>query len=301
MMIKNVLALGAGAMGSQPGFYYAMAGFNVTQFDISEEALAACKAHHRGYVEGFRAAFPAFTDEDIDAGLARISYSTDLESAAKDIDFVTESVPEVLEIKQQVYADLNRYCPEHTIFATNTSTMPPSAIAPSTGRPERFLAVHYAMGMWDSPIAEVMKHPGTDDEVFQQVVQFVQASNLVPIKLEIEQPGYIINTLLVPWLTAGLSLVVNGISSHQDVDRTWMLCGQGMRMGPIGVLDQVGFDVSRNVNRMLAAAEPNNPQHQKNIDYLEEHFINKGYTGALSGRGFYSYPDPEYLEPGFLK
>jgi 3-hydroxybutyryl-CoA dehydrogenase len=134
MMIKNVLALGAGAMGSQPGFYYAMAGFNVTQFDISEEALAACKAYHRGYVEGFRAAFPAFTDEDIDAGLARISYSADLESAATDIDFVTESVPEVLEIKQQVYADLNRYCPEHTIFATNTSTMPPSAIAPSTGR-----------------------------------------------------------------------------------------------------------------------------------------------------------------------
>ena len=154
MMIKNILALGAGAMGSQPSFYYAMNGFNVTQFDISEEALADCKTYHRGYVEAFRAAFPAFTDEDIEAGLARISYNSDLETAAKDVDFVTESVPEVLEIKQQVYAELNRYCPEHTIFATNTSTMPPSAIAAATGRPERFLAVHYAMGMWNSPIAE---------------------------------------------------------------------------------------------------------------------------------------------------
>ena len=105
----------------------------------------------------------------------------------------------------------------------------------------------------------------------------------------------------MPWLTAGLSLVVNGISSHQDVDKTWMICNQGIGMGPIGVLDLVGFDVARNIFRLLAAAEPNNPQHQKNLDYLEEHFINKGLTGALSGQGFYSYPNPEYAEPDFLK
>lgn len=300
-MIKNVLALGAGTMGSQASFYYAMNGCNVTQFDISEEALTACKEHHRGYVDAFRAACPSFTDEDIEAGLVRISYSSDLETAAKDADLVTESVPEVLEIKQQVYTDLNRFCPEHTIFTTNTSTLPPSAIAPATGRPERFLAVHYAMGIWDSPIAEVMKHPGTDDAVFQEVVKFVEASNLVPIKIEIEQPGYIINSLLVPWLTAGLSLVVNGVSSYQDVDRTWMICAHGMPMGPLGVLDQVGFEVTRTINRLLAAAEPDNPQHQKNIDYLEQHFISKGHTGALSGQGFYSYPNPEYMEPDFLK
>jgi 3-hydroxybutyryl-CoA dehydrogenase len=300
-MIKNILAIGAGTMGSQASFYYAMNGFDVIQFDVSEEALAACKQHHRGYIEPFRAACPSFTDEDIEAGLARLSYSSDLEAAAEHADLVTESVPEVLEIKQQVYADLHRFCPEHTIFTTNTSTLPPSAIAPSTGRPERFLALHYAMGIWDSPIGEVMKHPGTDDAVFQEVVDFVEASNLVPIGIEKEQPGYIINSLLVPWLTAGLSLVVNGISSYQDVDRTWMICCRGMRMGPMGVMDLVGFEVSRNVNRLLAAAEPDNPQYQKNIDYLEENFINKGHTGALSGQGFYSYPDPEYLEPGFLK
>ena len=100
MKIQNILALGGGTMGSQPGFYYAMHGFNVTQFDISEEALAACKAYHRRYVEPFRAAFPSFTDQDIEAGLARISYSSELEVAARDIDFVTESVPEVLEMPQ---------------------------------------------------------------------------------------------------------------------------------------------------------------------------------------------------------
>ena len=155
-MINKVLALGAGNMGSQAGFYYAMNGCNVTQFDISEEALTACKEYHLGYVDAFRAVCPSFTNEDIEAGLARISYNSDLESAAKDADLVTESVPEVLEIKQQLYTDLNRFCPEHTIFTTNTSTLPPSAIAPATGRPERFLAVHYANGIWNSPIAEVI-------------------------------------------------------------------------------------------------------------------------------------------------
>lgn len=304
-MIEKVLTIGAGTMGSQASFYYAMNGCNVTQFDISEQALAACKEHHRGYVDAFRAACPSFTDADIEAdieaGLARISYHSDLETAAKDADLVTESVPEVLAIKQQVYADLNRFCPQHTIFTTNTSTLPPSAIAAATGRPERFLAVHYAMGIWDSPIAEVMKHPGTDDAVFQEVINFVEACNLIPIKLEKEQPGYILNSLLLPWLIAGLSLVVNGVSRYQDVDRTWMICGQGTRMGPLGVVDQVGFEVACNIMRLLAAADPDNPQYQKIIDYLEEHFINKGHTGALGGQGFYSYPNPEYEDPDFLK
>ena len=301
MTINHVLALGAGVMGSQVSFYHAMRGSNVTQFDISEEALAACKEHHRGYIDAFRAVNPSFTDEDIEAGVARIDYSSNLETAAQNADLVIESVPEVLEIKQKVYADLNRFCPAHTIFATNTSTMPPSAIAPSTGRPDRFLALHYANGIWNSPLAEVMKHPATDDAVFKEVVRFVEASELVPIKLEKEQPGYIINSLLVPWLIAGMSLVVNGISSHQDVDKTWMICNQGIGMGPIAVLDLVGFDVACNISRLLAAAEPNNPQHHKNIAYLEEHFINKGLTGALCGQGFYSYPNPEYAEPDFLK
>jgi 3-hydroxyacyl-CoA dehydrogenase len=301
MSINTVLALGAGVMGGQVSFYHAMQGFNVTQYDISEQALAACKEHHQRYVKAFRAVNPSFSDEDIAAGLARISYSTDLESAAQNAELVIESVPEVLEIKQKVYADLNRFCPKNAIFATNTSTMPPSAIAPSTGRAERFLALHYANGIWNSPLAEVMKHPGTDDGVFQEGVSFAQASELVPIKLEKEQPGYIINSLLVPWLSSAMSLVVNGISSHQEVDKTWMICNRGTRMGPIGVLDLVGFEVARNVQRLLAAAEPDNLQYQKNIDYLEEHYINKGLTGALGGQGFYSYPNPEYEEPDFLK
>ena len=301
MNIKNVLALGAGAMGSQVSFYYAMQGFNVIQFDISGESLQVCKRHHRNYATDYRTVHTTVGDEDIEAGLARIIYSSDLAAAAKSADLVTESVPEVLEIKQKIYTDLHRLCPEHTIFTTNTSTLAPSSFAKFTGRPERFLALHYAMGIWHSPIAEVMKHPGTDDGVFQDVVRFAEAANLIPIQLEKEQPGYIINSLLLPWLISGLSLVVNGISTPEDVDKTWIICGQGMRVGPLGVIDMLGFEVIRNVHLLRAAADPDNLQYPKNIAYIEEHFLNKGHRGVLSGKGFYSYPNPAYLEPEFIK
>jgi len=301
MRIRNILAVGGGVMGSQPGFYYAMNGYDVVQYDISREALAACREYHQVYVEPFRATFPAVTDEQIEAGLARIRYSSDLAEAARDADLVTESVPEVLEVKRQVWADLHRHCPAHTIFTTNTSTLLPSAIADATGRPGQFLALHYCIGMWDGPIGEVMKHPGTEDSVFQQVVEFVESANLIPIKLEKEQPGYVINSILLPWLQGAVDLVVNGICSYQDVDRTWMLCSRGMPLGPIAILDLVGFEVYRNVQIAKAVAEPGNAQYQKNIDYLEENFISHGYKGAMSGQGFYSYPEPEYTQPNFLK
>ena len=300
MTIRNILAVGGGAMGSQPAFYYAMHGYDVVQYDISKKALAACREYHQRYVEPFQVVFPTMTDEDIHAGLARIRYSADLADAAKDADLVTESVPEVLEVKRQVWADLGRLCPDHTIFTTNTSTLAPGTIADATGRPGRFLALHYAMGIWDSPIAEVMKHPGTENAAFEQVLEFVEEARLVPIRLEKEQPGYVINTLLVPWLQGALELVVNDICSFQDVDRTWMICSQGMPMGPIGVIDQVGFEVCRNIQRLKTAADPDNPQYQKNIDDLERNFLDKGYQGALGGKGFYDYPDPEYSRPDFL-
>lgn len=278
-----------------------MQGFDVTQFDLSEEALAACRQHHRHYAADYCSVHTQVTDDDIEAGLARITYTSDLEAAARHADLVTESVPEVLEIKRQTFTELNRLCPQHTIFTTNTSTLPPSSFAESTGRAGRFLALHYAMGIWHSPIAEVMKHPDTDEAVFQQVIGFVEAAGLVPIRLEKEQPGYIINSLLVPWLTAALSLVVNGVATPEEVDKTWMICAPGMRAGPFGVMDTLGFEVARNVLHLLAAADPDNPQYPRDIAYLEERFVDKGHTGALSGQGFYSYPDPAYLDPDFIK
>jgi 3-hydroxyacyl-CoA dehydrogenase len=300
-VFKKILTIGAGNMGGQVSFYHAMTGTAVIQYDISQDSLDDCKKQHQLYAKAYQAARPGVTDQDIEAGQSRISYSTNLQQAARGVDLVIESAPENPEVKQTLYRELNEYCSSHTIFCTNTSTLLPSQLAESTGRPERFLAFHYAMEIWESPMVEVMRHPSTSDESFKAMLEFAEVSQLVPIKMEKEQPGYIINSLLVPWLTSALSLVVNGISSYQDVDKTWMICGQGMRMGPIGILDQLGFEVCRNVHLLMAANEPDNPQYHKNIEYVENNFLSKGFMGARSGQGFYSYPNPEYLAEDFLK
>jgi 3-hydroxyacyl-CoA dehydrogenase len=135
---------------------------------------------------------------DMDAALARISYTTDLEAAGRDADLVSESVPENPKIKEQVYGSLNKYCPAHTIFTTNTSTLLPSQFAEATGRPARFLALHFANEIWERNAAEVMGHPGTDPEIYDLVVKFAKAIGMVPILLAKEQNGYVMNSLLIP-------------------------------------------------------------------------------------------------------
>ena len=203
MNIKKVLVVGSGTLGQQIGFQCAMHGFDVVMYDVKQETLDACRAIQREYGELFRSR--GRSKAEVDAALARISYTLDLEEAGRDADLVSESVPENPDIKRKVYPLLHAACPPKTIFTTNTSTLLPSQIADATGRPERFLALHFANEIWDRNIGEVMGHAGTDREIFEIVVKFAKAIGMVPIRVEKEQNGYIINSLLVPWLMAAQS------------------------------------------------------------------------------------------------
>ena len=300
MQIEKVLIVGSGTMGQQIGLQCAMSGFDTTMYDISEEALQRCRAGQEAFVPSWRKSNPDASDENVAAGLARLSYSCDLKSAARDVDLVNESIPEELAIKQSVYSELSRYCRPDAILTTNTSTLLPSAIAPFVERPERFLALHFGNLVWEAPIGEVMPHPGTDAKVFERVLTFAGDISMVPIRIEKEQPGYLINSVLQPWLMAASALVVNGVATPQDVDKTWMICSQ-MTHGPFGVLDVIGAETAYNVTQLWAAAEPDNPQHLKNAAFIKENLLDKGHLGVQSGQGYYSYPDPEFTRPDFLK
>ena len=300
MKIEKVLIVGSGTMGQQIGLQCAMNGFHTTMYDISDKALERCKAGQEAFISSWRNANPDDSDEDVAAGLARLSYNSDLESAAEGVDLVNESVPENLEIKQAVYSGLSRYCRPDTILTTNTSTLLPSNIAPFVERPERFLALHFGNLVWEAPIGEVMGHPGTDAELFEQVLEFAQQIRMVPIPIEKEQPGYLINTLLQPWLIAAMSLVSNGVATHQQVDKTWMICS-GMPAGPFGILDTIGAETAYNVTQLWTAAEPDDPQHARNAAYVKENLLDKGRLGTQTGGGYYDYPNPEFAQPGFLE
>ncbi len=300
MDIDKVMVVGGGTLGSQIAWQTAFSGFEVVVYDNHEDSLARCRDFHAAYAR-------TFVDElgkdaaDVEAAQRRLTYTTDIEEACRDADLVSESVPENPDIKTAVWSMIGKHIPKHCLLTTNSSTMLPSMFADATGDPSRFCALHFANPIWIGNIGEVMRHPGTDDAVFERVLEFARQIGMVPIRIEKEQPGYVINTLLVPFLTAGMSLVVNGVASVEDVDRVWMISTQAP-MGPMAWVDLVGMVTAFNVSMLLAEADDGSTSEiaKKNAAYLKEHFLDKGHLGRSTGKGFYTYPNPAFEQEGFL-
>jgi len=143
-----------------------------------------------------------------------------------------------------------------------------------------------------------MGHSGTDTAVFESLLTFAEEIGLVPIPIRKEQSGYIINSLLVPWCTAALELLVRGVSDFQSIDRTWMITLQ-TGMGPFGMIDRMGLAVVYHVAKLIGETTPNT-QALESARYLDEHFIQKGHLGIASGQGVYRYPNPAFEQPGFI-
>jgi 3-hydroxybutyryl-CoA dehydrogenase len=296
MKFTNITTAGAGTMGSQVAWQMAFHGKHVIVYDAIPASLEKGRAFHRGYAEHFMNQRGAARKE-IDDTFARLTYTTDLAAAVCDADLISESVPESMPIKESFWREASRHAAARTVFTTNTSTLLPSALAGFVDRPRKFLALHFAIGVWDANIGEVMGHPGTDPAVFESLLAFAGEIGLVPIPIRQEQNGYIINSLIVPWCTAALDLLVRGVSDVQSIDRTWMITLQS-GIGPCGMMDRMGFGVVYHVAKLLA--EIPNSQALEYARYLDEHFIQKGRLGVGDRPRLYSYPNPAFAQPGFL-
>ena len=297
MSFTKITTAGAGTMGSQVAWQMAFHGKHVTVYDAIPAGLEKGKAFHRDYAEHFRTERGA-TRTQIDDTFSRLTYTTDLSAAVRDADLISESVPESIPIKESFWREASRHAPARTVFTTNTSTLSPSVLAGYVDRPQQFLALHFAIGVWDSNIGEVMGHPGTDPAVFERLLIFAAEIGLVPIPIRKEQNGYIVNSLIVPWCTAALDLLVRGVSDFESIDRTWMIALQS-GMGPCGMMDRMGLGVVHHVAKLVGETTPN----AKALDYagyIDEHFIQKGRLGVASGQGFYRYPNPAFAQPGFI-
>ena len=297
MTFTRIAIAGAGTMGSQVAWQMAFHGKQVMVYDAIAAGLEKGKAFHRSYAEHFMTQRGA-TPKQIDDAFARLSYTMEVGEAVRDADLISESVPESIPIKESFWREASRHAPARTVFTTNTSTLPPSALAGFVDRPERFLALHFAIGVWDSGIGEVMGHPGTDPAVFEDLLTFATEIGLVPIPIRKEQSGYVINSLLVPWCNAALDLLVRGVSDVHSIDRTWMITLRS-DIGPFGMMDRMGLGVVYHVARLLGDANPD-AQSPDYARYIDEHFIQQGRLGVASGHGFYSYPDPAFARPGFI-
>lgn len=291
MRFKNITVAGSGVLGSQIAFQTAFKGFNVSVYDINDEAIEKGKERILGLKPRYQKDLDA-SQEEVDEAYNRLEFHTDLKDAVSDADLVIEAVPEVLDIKKDFYTNLAKVAPEQTVFASNSSTMIPSQLVAFTGRPEKYLHLHFANEIWRNNIAEVMKHEGTAEEVFQGVIQFAEEIGMVPIPIHKEQPGYVLNSLLVPFLEAAENLVVNGIADFEMVDKTWMI-STGAPKGPFAILDVIGINTPYNLSR--AKAEAGNENAAKVAEFFKKEFIDKGR------KTFYDYPNPKYLDEDFLK
>ncbi|MFF8818016.1 MULTISPECIES: 3-hydroxyacyl-CoA dehydrogenase [Leucobacter] len=281
--MQHLTVLGTGVLGSQIIFQSAYMGKDVVAYDINDEILAKLPARWEYLKDAYRRDIADATDEKLDAAVSRIRATADLADAMKDADIVIEAVPERLDIKQQTWESVAAVAPAHTIFATNSSTLLPSDIAPFTGRPEKFLALHFANEVWKFNVGEVMGHEGTDPEAFEAVAKFAAEIGMVPVRIHKEQPGYVLNSLLVPLLDAAAQLFVKGIATPEDIDNTWRIA-TGAPSGPFQIFDVVGMMTPYYLN-----ANSDDPIKREFAEIIKRDYIDKGYLGKGSGRGFYEY------------
>ncbi|MCI1665935.1 MAG: 3-hydroxyacyl-CoA dehydrogenase [Atopobiaceae bacterium] len=311
MDIKKVVVAGGGVLGSQIALQSAYKGFDVTIWLRSEGSigrtqpklerikgiylatLEAMKTNPAAYCRGLadkRDLTPLQIDElkrQVETAYDSITLTTSYEEAAADADLVIEAIAEDPQQKIAFYTELAKHLPEKTILTTNSSTMLPSAFASYTGRPEKYLAIHFANEIWRNNTAEIMGHEGTDKAAYDQVVEFADAIGMVPLCLKKEQPGYILNSMLVPFLTAAEALYATDVADPETIDKTWMLA-TGAPLGPFRILDVVGLTTAYNITSMNPQAADAESVPGKIVAMLKEK-IDAGETGVNAGKGFYTY------------
>lgn len=311
MSIKKVVVAGGGVLGSQIALQSAYCGFDVTIWLRSEgsikrakpklerfkniyiDTLEKMKTDESAYCRGLSKTSD-LTESEIDElkkqaqdAYDSLSLTTSYEEAAKDADLIIEAIAENPEQKIAFYTELAKYMEEKTILVTNSSTLLPSMFAEYTGRPEKYLSLHFANTIWANNTAEVMGHPGTEQEYYDQVVEFAENINMIPLKLKKEQPGYILNSLLVPFLNAGQALLANDVADFETIDKTWILA-TGAPAGPFHILDIVGLETAYNIAIMNPEAKDPESTPGKIVKMLKEK-IDAGETGINAGKGFYTY------------
>ena len=294
----SVCIVGAGFLGSQIGLHCAVHGYPVWLVDTAEAALDAATQRHRQELER-RLAAQQLTSADKQAILARIHPTVELREGASQADLVVEAVPERLELKRAVFKKLDDICPDQTILATNSSSIRISAIEDVTGRPDRVANFHCFQSRvyGQLNVVEVMRGTATSEETIQRILHFARSTALPPFLVRKESTGFIFNRMWRAIRHEALLVVDDGVASHEDVDRMWMII-MGQPIGPFGTMDSIGLDVIRDVD-MVYYGESGDESDAPTRLLLDE--IERGELGMKTGKGFYTYPNPAFEDPAWVK
>lgn len=316
MAIQKVTIAGGGVLGAQIAYAAAFHGYDVTVWGRRDDSIERIKPRvdrlheiytkeleiapsyigdeNPNYPRSFFNSKEEITEEKIEE-LKEINekvykglkYTTDLKEAFGDADLVIEAIAEVVEQKKDFYEKIAPFLKDDAILVTNSSTLLPSMFREYTGREEKFLSLHFANNIHRQNLAEVMRHDKTSDEAFEAVVEFARSIGMYPAVLKKEQPGYILNSILVPVIGAGLTLYGNDVADPVDIDMDWKI-GTGAPKGPFEIIDLVGLTTVINIlSNNPASNDPSTPIGKAMIKLKE--MAGKGHIGIESGQGFYKY------------
>ncbi|MBO0780230.1 MAG: hypothetical protein J2P37_15505 [Ktedonobacteraceae bacterium] len=291
--LETISIIGAGTMGAQIALLCAAHNYQVWLFSRSEQTLQRATQGHAKRL----ATLQQMTVEEKTALLERIRLTTDLYQAANQADLLIENAPEDLSLKRELFAQFDRLCPAQTILATNSSSLRASAIEDVTRRPERVLNLHFVTPVWDGSCVELMRGSRTSDETIEQARGFARSLGLIPLLVQKESTGFIFGRIWRAVKKESLNVVEEGVATHEDVDRAWMSLTK-MPIGPFGLMDSIGLDVVRDVEMeyyRLSGNEADLPPRVL-LDKIEQ-----GELGLKTGKGFYSYPQPAFQNPGWLR
>ncbi len=285
MTVESVFVVGSGLMGGGIAQVCAQAGMNLCITDKSEEALKKSLENISWSVGKF--AEKGKISEDKDTVMGRIQTVSDM-GPAKDADLVIEAVFENLELKQQIFSDLDSACGENTLLASNTSAIPITELAAMTSRPEKVVGIHFFSPVPMMMAVEVVKGLSTTDETAEAGRLFVEAIGKEPIMVNRDVAGFVINRINFPSTIEAMNLVEQGVATCEDIDKGLRL-GSGRRMGIFETGDMVGLDVTYGA-MMACYQETGDPRFYPPL--LLRRKVKAGHLGRKTGKGWYEYnPD----------
>jgi 3-hydroxybutyryl-CoA dehydrogenase len=281
--VRNIAVIGSGIMGAGIAQVCALAGYRVAMRDVGEaylqKGMEAIRSSLKKGVERGK-----LTQERADAAVAGIRTTLNLAEAVKEANVVIEAVPENIELKKQVFKELDELSPEDAILATNTSSFSITEIASATKRPDRVVGMHFFNPVPIMNLVEVIRGASTSDQTIQAVRGLATRLGKTPVEVN-EAPGFVVNRLLAPFLNEAIFCLMEGTAEAKDID-TAIKLGLNHPMGPLELADLVGLDTTLAILDYMHE-ETGDPKYRPCP--LLRKMVRAGHLGRKSGRGFYDY------------
>ncbi len=296
LKIKKVSVIGTGTLGTQIAVHSAYHGYDVSAHDANPKSLEKVLRMIQVRIANSNRK-PVIPLKEIQRQAKKIRMRATIEGAVHEADLVIEAISEDLMLKRMIFKQIDLHAPKQAILATNSSSIPISRIESATRRPERCLNLHFYSLDLGRNIADVMGGTKTTRRVLETGKEWVRSIGCVPLTVNKELLGFCFNRVWRAVKRETLHMWAGGYVDFRDIDRGWMIW-TGMSQGPFGIMDAVGLDVVYGIEMVYY----NESKHRRDYPPAAlKKMIERNHLGVKTGKGFYTYPNPEFKNPNFLK